>query len=24
VRIDNSEVAMGFGMARKITVKLEK
>ena len=24
VRIDNSEVAMGFGMARKITVELEK
>jgi ferrous iron transport protein A len=24
VKIDNSEVAMGFGMARKITVELEK
>jgi ferrous iron transport protein A len=24
VRVDNSEVAMGFGMARKIVVELEK
>ena len=24
VRVDNSEVAMGFGMARKIMVELEK
>jgi ferrous iron transport protein A len=24
VKIDNSEVAMGFGMARKIIVQLEK
>jgi ferrous iron transport protein A len=24
VRIDNSEVAMGFGMARKIIVEMEK
>jgi ferrous iron transport protein A len=24
VRVDNSEVAMGFGMARKIMVEMEK